>query len=300
MASYNYKLNRDEAITEALSLVGIGEAGEPVHADDIAEAARKLNIMLKAWQSYGIKLWKRQTKSITLTAGKYSYTIGQKSAGTATSTSAGNLVDSTANFTTDEIAVGDTVLNTTDSTTTTVSGLTSTTTNALTDDIFTSGEAYEITDADVSLPRPLSIVECSRKDSSNNEVTMNPLSKQEYEDLPNKTTQSTPINFHYDPTLNNGTFYIWPAPDTTAASEYTVDIVAHIPTSDMDNSTDDIDFPNEWLEAITYGLAYRLAPSKGLNRGEREALRIDMQMALDLAKGGDEEFLSVRFAPEMR
>ena len=166
MASYNFKLNRDEAIEEALSIIGVGVEGEPTDPDTIAVAARKLNIMLKAWQSYGIKLWKRKTKTITLVSGQYAYTIGQKSEGSATSTSAGNLVDSSADFTTDEIVAGDTVLNITDGTSTTVSAFTNKTTLALTDDIFTSGESYEITNADVSLPRPLSIIECSRVDSS--------------------------------------------------------------------------------------------------------------------------------------
>lgn len=65
--------------------------------------------------------------------------------GSATSTSAGNLVDSTATFSTGrKISAGDIVLNTTDNTQTTVNSITSDTIIDVADDIFVSGETYEI------------------------------------------------------------------------------------------------------------------------------------------------------------
>ena len=118
--------------------------------------------------------------------------------------------------------------------------------------------------------------------------------------MPNKTTTGVPINFHYDPTLNNGSFYLWMAPGATEAANYTISIVANLPIADVDNSTDDFDFPSEWIEAVSYGLAYRMAPTTGLSHNERVLLKKDFDTALELALGWDNEFLSIRFAPEMR
>lgn len=64
--------------------------------------------------------------------------------GSADSTTAGSLEDSTADFVTDAVQIGDIVRNRTDNTQTTVSAVTDLNTLALDDDIFVSGEDYEI------------------------------------------------------------------------------------------------------------------------------------------------------------
>ena len=299
MASYNFKLNRNEAITQAYSLIGVGQGGEPIDADDIDDAQIKLNLMLKAWQGYGIKLWKRKSKSITLTASKAQYTLGQKSAGIATTDSANKLVDTAANFIRDEVAVGDTAYNITDGTNAAITVVDGTTTVSFASDLFPDGdEQYEISSSDVSVPRPLRIIECSRKDSTGKETSLTPVTLREYDNLPNKSSTGTPVNYFYNPTLNNGTFTLWPTPGTTAAAEYTIEIVYNEPIADVDNSTEDFDFPQEWLEAVSYGLAYRLAPAHGLPQSERTILRADMQMALELARDFDVEVESITFAPD--
>ena len=301
MASYNYTLNRDLAIREAYFKVGVGVSGEPIDADLVNDASVVLNVMLKAWQAYGLKLWKRKRENFTLVSGKNAYTMGQKSAGTATTDSLNKLVDAGANFVTDKIAVGDIAYNITDGTSGAVTAVDSTTTLSFATDLFPDGdEKYEISSADVSIPRPLMIVECDRKDTSNNEVSMDFLTLNEYSALANKTSPGTPVNYHYDPTLNNGTFYVWPTPDATAATNYTISIVTNEPIADVDNSTDDFDFPSEWLEAIIYGLAYRLAPNHGLAQTERAMLKGDMNDAVELVREYDVEEGSVMFQVELR
>ena len=63
---------------------------------------------------------------------------------TTTATTAGSLADSGATFVSDGVAIGDVVRNTTTDAETTVSGVTSETVLALKDDIFTSGQNYEL------------------------------------------------------------------------------------------------------------------------------------------------------------
>ena len=263
---------------------------------------RFLNIMLKALQKK-LNIWKRKTVSITPVAGQYVYTIGQKSAGNANTLSANNLVDTGANFNTDNIQVGNTVKNLDAGTSTTVSTVTSTTTLALAADIFTLGtEAYEITDADISAPRPLEILECKRKRSDGSEVTVNPLTRNEYEALSNKTSPGPPINYHYDPTINNGTLYIWQAPDATVASEWTIELVYRATIEDVDLLTETIDIPSENLEALVLNLGHRLDIHRygSLNASEKKQLKDNAKEALDLAEGYDQESGTVRVYPEMR
>lgn len=149
--------------------------------------------------------------------------------------------------------------------------------------------------------RPLRILECNRVDSDNISTTMTMMTLDEYQSLSSKTTTGTPVNFYYNPTLPDGTLKVWPAPTATVASEYTLDIVYQSPLEDFDNSTDDPDFPVEWLEALVYGLARRLARKYGsLSNYEMEDLKQQAKESLDLALSWDREDGSIYFQPNMR
>jgi surface protein len=67
-----------------------------------------------------------------------------RSSGTTTSTTASKLVDSGANFVSSGVQVGDLVTNSTDTTHSYVTAVDSATTLSLNDDIFVSGEAYDV------------------------------------------------------------------------------------------------------------------------------------------------------------
>jgi len=67
-----------------------------------------------------------------------------RSSGTTTSTTASKLVDSGADFVTDAVQVGDVVTNSTDTTHSYVTAIDSATTLSLNDDIFVSGEGYQV------------------------------------------------------------------------------------------------------------------------------------------------------------
>ena len=299
--STNYTLNATELITSGFEIVGTAQAGEPLAEEDAESALRILNVLLKAMQKK-LNIWKRKTVSIPLVAGQYIYTIGQKSAGTATALSANNLVDGAANFNIDNVQVGDTVKNISVGTSTTVSTVTSTTQLALAADIFTTVADYEITDADVSAPRPLEVLECNRKRSDGSEVLLNPLTRNEYEALSNKTSPGAPIDYHYDPTINNGTLYIWQAPDASAVSEWTLELVYHATIEDVDSLTDNIDIPAENLDALIVNLGARFDLHRfgSLSSSDKQMLRDDAKEALDLAEGYDQESGSIMVYPEIR
>ena len=158
-----------------------------------------------------------------------------------------------------------------------------------------------MTGADVTMIRPQRILEMNRKTTSDgNEVKMTAISRNEYEFLPNKTTQGTPVQYNYNPTLGSGELYLWPAPDSSASSNLTIEIVYETVVEDMDQGVDNFDFPVEWLEAVTLGLAYRLSGRYSLPIQERRQIRSDMREALALVKGYDTEQESIFISPESR
>lgn len=298
--STNYSIDRDTLIRMAFEKIGAATEGEPIQPEMNTVAARWLNLQLKNHAILGFRMWKRERKNITLIADQNSYTIGQKARGTTTATTASKLVDSSGRFVND-VAVGDTVLNTTDNTSTTVSAIDSTTTLSIASDIFTTGESYEITIADVSLARPERILECNRKDSSNNTITVTPLSLEEYENLPDKTQTGIPVNYFYDPLLNNGRLYLWLTPGTSEAADYSIDIVVATQVHDMDRSTDLFDFPQEWLLPIVLNLAFELSDIYGdISVSKRDRLESRAVRKLDDVANYDQDTTSVYLQPDLR
>jgi len=150
---------------------------------------------------------------------------------------------------------------------------------------------------DIVMQRPLRILEAVRRDTSNIDVPMNKITKEEYWGLSDKFSEGTPGSFHYDPQLTNGNLYLWQVPSTTTAAEYTIQIVYHLPYEDVTGTTNNFDCPVEWLEAIKYGLAVRLAPEYGIDMPQYYALRKDFKDIYDKALSWDTEDGSVYFQP---
>ena len=153
---------------------------------------------------------------------------------------------------------------------------------------------------DVTMQRPLRILECVRRNTDNIDVPLNKLTKSEYYNLSNKFNEGTPVSYYYDPQLDNGELTIWQPPSTTTAAEYSIVIVYHIPSEDMDSANDNFDCPSEWLEAIKYGLALRLAPEYGVDQPSYYALRGMFEDIYDKALTWDMESGSIYFQPDFQ
>lgn len=129
----------------------------------------------------------------------------------------------------------------------------------------------------VNVPKPLKITQAFIRDiNSNVDVPLRIVTKQEYNVLGNKTSSGKPVQVYYDPQRESGTLYVYPVPTSVEASLYTIYIVYQRPFEDFDSATDEPDFPQEWFDAVTYGLACRLAPEYGLPPQERKMLWNEM------------------------
>lgn len=72
------------------------------------------------------------------------------------------------------------------------------------------------------------------------------------------------------------------------------------PYEDFDTATDEPDFPQEWYEALKYGLATRLAGEYGITTEDRNALRAEAQKIKDEALGFGTEEGSIWFTADNR
>jgi hypothetical protein len=89
------------------------------------------------------------------------------------------------------------------------------------------------------------------------ETPMTRITRQEYDDLPIKTTTGLPSMWYFDRQRCGGTLYVWPV--LAAAAGEIVRVTYERTVRDAANVGATVDAPAEWEEAIIYGLADRLA-----------------------------------------
>lgn len=158
-----------------------------------------------------------------------------------------------------------------------------------------SQAAYTIT------PKPLRILSVRRR-LNGIDTPMTMMSRQEYFDQPNKTqSPSVPVSFYFDPQQATGVLYLWPAPSAATVGQYTINMTYLRRMANMDNNANDLDMPQEWLEAVVWNLAVRLMAQYPVNNPNRMQFVIGMAEKLyaDL-KGWDEEPASLYLQPDVQ
>lgn len=128
-------------------------------------------------------------------------------------------------------------------------------------------------------PKPLKVLQAwYRNTTSNVDVPMRVITRDEYNRLGNKSSAGTPIQVYYEPRRDDGVLHVFPTPSATDAANINIHIVYQAPFDDFDLATDTPDFPQEWYDAVTYGLATRLAPEYGLPIPDRKTLWQEMSI----------------------
>lgn len=304
---------RDQIISDALSLLAVLAAGETAQAADITLCANALNKMVKAWMAMGINLWTEESGTIFLNQGQAMYNLAAGAAGTQASDGTGTPVETTlsANASGSSVAVttatgmsiNDNIGICQSNQTifwTTISGISGTTislTAPMTGSGTSGSAVYTYT---TQLPRVLSIQSARLRNNQNFDKMMEIKPREDYMRIPQKTLTGDPIILYYSPQITNGQVYVWPAPsDVNKRLEIT-----YLRTiQDFDVGSDNPDFPQEWLECITYNLAVRIAPAYGLNLnsggygGNPNILVMAAQMLEDM-KAWDSEQPYIQIVPK--
>lgn len=301
--SSDFNRTRNELINGALRLIGKAGRGKTPSSADTADAVEALELMVKTWQAKpGFQLWKLKEATLFLDQSTESYSFpganathsyvetDVKVAGIATDLTID--VDSITGMTSGDFFGVQLDAGTMHWTTINgvPSGDTVTITDALPSAVSVDNTVYTYT---TKIVRPLRVVDARR--TNPNDVTIDVTSRQEYFDLPTKGSTGAPNQVYYDPQLTTGTFYVWP---TGSQVDDKIEITLMLPIEDFDQSNNNPDFPQEWLECLKYNLAYRLGFEYAIDKERLMMLKAEAKELLDGLVEFDTEGGSIYFTVE--
>ena len=126
------------------------------------------------------------------------------------------------------------------------------------------------------------------------DISMDRLSRSEYLNIPNKTTQARPSQFFIDK-QNNPALKVWPTPENST------DILGFnklVRMDDADSATNTMDMPFRFYPCFAAGLAYYVSMKRAPDR--TALLKQVYEEEFDRAMSQDEDRASFRIRPYMR
>lgn len=312
--SYNWNPSFIFIATSAYRKLGVINENETPTAGMYQDAFYCLNGLVKEWMATGIHVWTEEEGILFLNPGQvryaiggvtddntsdaYTYVLGTLNANAAQGATSLTVESIEGILRYDNIGI---ILDDGSTQWTTVSHTPTGTTVRLTDPLTdTADSGNNIFVYTTKLLRPLKISSCRLLLYNGlTETPMNMFSRKEYMDLPNKNNQGTPTAFFYIPKLDHGELYIWPSPQN---STYGVRYSWYKPLMDFTDPDDTADFPQEWINALTWNLALELAPDFSVPPARFTLIAAQAAEKLDLVKGWDREMQPIFFGmgdPEM-
>lgn len=305
--SVDFNLTQNEIVADALIHLGAIEQGESPSAAESTFATRQLNRMVKTWQADGVRLWTRRECILFTAKSQGRYTLGPGSSDHAAElTDVANTelsaaaVSGASTIDVDSvtgIAVSDNIGVVLDDdtidwdTVASISSLTITLTGTLSGAAGVDKQVFAYT---TLLDRPLRIIAAQRLSESEVDTPITMISHNEYQRLPNKTSVGLTNEAYYQPTIPTGSFDLWPEPETAADR---IRMTCQLPIEDFDATSNNPDFPQEWLDALTWGLAKRLLPSYGTPARTAAMIMGEAAETYELMNGWDVEPESTFFEP---
>ena len=149
-------------------------------------------------------------------------------------------------------------------------------------------------------PRPVEIEGVWRVNAaSQDQIEVNPASLTDMIGQSNLTTEGPPIEYNYQAFLNAspptlGRLRVWPRFEN--GDEY-LRVLFQLPFDDIDAAANSLSFPQEWYEAVVYGLAVRIAPEYKVPLQERMVLKEEAKAMKERAEMSARENASITFQP---
>lgn len=305
-SSYNFNQTRNEIISDALSLIGVLRPGSTAASNDITICSNILNKLIKHWENIGVHVWTSVEGTVFLTSGVNKYTLSN-----STSHSAGdNTVKTTlsssgsgTNLTCTKVvgmAVSDIIGVVLDSGTlfwSTIASINTTTNVVVMNDSLSSAASsgavvYTYTSTS---QKPLNISSARFSSEANTERLIFIDGRDYFMQLPNKDNSGKVNRIFYTQSIDSGTLYVYPTPDSSSDS---INISYTRGIQDFDASSDNADLPQEWLYALTMNLAVKVAPIYGKNlQTLMPYLPAEAERALTEAQMWDVNSGSIRVVP---
>lgn len=304
----------NKVVSEALKQIGAIAAGETLSAEDSSDGIEALNDLILSFQAPpnfimpGLKMWQRETGLLTLTEDQGSYDLKFH---TVAFTSGGTY----------EISPGDTITGATSGATGIVEKITlssgtwaggnaagtlyvhsvSGTFQAENLNVGSNNNVATIaaapSGADLDVPPPLEIITAVlRHTSSNTDRPLTPMTREEYESLPNKKANGAPSKYYYEKRLDTGKLYFDVEPSSSVASAYKVSFVYRQSIELINDGGDEIDFDVQYYRALKFNLAVELAPE--YDRSVSQSLQNLAASSLAMAQTFQPDDVNVYFEPE--
>ena len=302
--STSYTDTEQELIDDAFYASNIYGAEESISSADYEYARRLLNRMLKQWQAKDLHLWLKETATIFLQKGQNIYELYSSGDNatlsyeeTTLSTDYATGADTFVFNTAISYIVGDIVGIELDdgslywSTVKTSISTTSFEINGTIPSDASSGK--RVYTYRTRLDEPFNVYSAVREDKSEIDTVMPYISYEEYFQLPNKTSSSTPVSYNYDRQLGKAVIRIWPTPQDV---EYLMKITMSRKIEDFITNSNTPDLPQEWYDAIFLKLAVRLCHAFGRTGTQRyQDLRLEAEEAFNTVSLFDSEQGSIYF-----
>lgn len=294
---------RNEIIKAALSKCRVGAVGEEVVAEEQEMCIRELNAIMKFWQTQGFHIWKLPEAVLFLRKGKDTYELGSDDCYCTNDLKETHLVceaikgqNSIYVAKKDEMKVGDYM-----GITLCCGGIFLSKIADITDELVTLEDILpnnacrccKVYYYHSNINKPLKIVQ-ARREVRGSIIPMNNLEQEQFFKLVNYSENGTPLNYNYMPKIDTGTLKIWHAPDDNATI---MRFIYEQQFEIFDNSKETPDIPFEWVEPLTWELAYRLSANFGLGLEEREWIKAQAKETLEDAKRFDQEWGSFYIYP---
>lgn len=307
--STSFTLTATQLINKSFGKIGVKVAEQPLTANELQDGLDALNLMIKAWAAQGLHLWAKTEGILFLDVGKTDYFLGATGDEAArfddfigtTSNAAHVALDTIITVTSSAgMAISDSVGIELDSGVrhwTTIVSVDSPTQITITTGIPSASKSgssvYTFTKL---IDRPQRVLNCRRKTfAQDNEIPVRSWSRQQYFNQVNKQSQGTVVNCYYSPALDNGRVYVW---QTAASVNDLLLFTYERQLEDILIGDDNLDFPVEWLEAITYNLADRLADDYDAPPAKADRVARKAALFLDDLLGWDEEMESLNLQPD--
>lgn len=303
--STDFTLTTSDVVNEILENAGILGIGQTPATRYYTSTVRTVNLMLKEWQVDGIYLWLERPFTVFLTPDQASYQLGGSGADravtsyTKTEISADEdvgqttlSVDSSSGMSANQV-IGIELDDGTMQWTTISSAPTSTTVvvnDALTGAASTDNNVYFYSTSAV-ISRPLEISSVVLRDDSNNDLILTPISAREYDKINNKTTSNNPLQYYVDKQRDYTKLYVWPTSNKVSS---VLNCRGKRLIEDLDSATNNLDVPNEFLSAIIYNGAKRIA----IKNGRSQALSELVSGSMSLAQLADETYRKLKRASQ--
>ena len=148
----------------------------------------------------------------------------------------------------------------------------------------------------LNTPFPVKLLQAVRN-SSNAKIPMELTAREDFNILP-VSSSGSPLKVNYQPFINYGVISLWPVPSSTNTESIT--LTYQRPFQYFTSSTETLDFPEEWYNALIYTTAVLLAPEWSIPLQDQQRLEGQAEKYTRMAEEVGSEDASFYIQPQRR